>query len=157
MKLKLSLSKLKNKLVDTVEQQELTGTSGRYKLIVKCAPFAVQENDAEFRSFPDFDFLLVPGSTLYSKTESGLEKQKVTAGFDQATQINFFTEVRPLKDTDKPAADDDDLGGRCRTKKGRMLARDYNLEEVLNKGERARGKRNNCPFTASHVSWTRLG
>ena len=157
MKLKLSLSKLKNKLVDTVEQQELRGTSGRYKLIEKSAPLAVQENDAEFRSFPDFDFLFVPGNTAYSKTESGLEKQKVAAAFDQATQINFFTEITPLKDSDKPDADDEVTAERCRTMTGRALAKDYNLEEVLNKGERARVKRNNWPFTASDVSWTRLG
>eukprot|EP00091_Calanus_sinicus_P006852 TRINITY_DN17638_c0_g1_i1.p1 TRINITY_DN17638_c0_g1~~TRINITY_DN17638_c0_g1_i1.p1 ORF type:complete len:153 (-),score=53.58 TRINITY_DN17638_c0_g1_i1:119-577(-) len=152
MKLKLSFSKLRSKLVDTEEQRELRGTSGRYKLIEKSAPLAVQENDAKFRSFPDFTFLHVQGNAEYCETESRFEEHS-----DHGRQINFFTEVTPLKDTAESDEDDDDLVVRCRTKARRMLAKDQNLEEVLNKGERARAKRNIWTFTGSDVRWTRLG
>ena len=80
MKLKLSLSKLRNNwLVDNVEQTELRGTTGHYKLLHRAAPLATPENDAEFRSFPDFQFLHVERDPSYGPTET--------------TQLNFFTEL----------------------------------------------------------------
>eukprot|EP00092_Neocalanus_flemingeri_P082324 GFUD01103045.1.p1 GENE.GFUD01103045.1~~GFUD01103045.1.p1 ORF type:complete len:122 (+),score=31.68 GFUD01103045.1:42-407(+) len=62
MKLKLSLSKIKKSCLDRDEQKEIRGTPGKYKLMEKSAPLAEEENYAEFRNFPDFDFLLVPGN-----------------------------------------------------------------------------------------------
>ena len=63
MKLKLSFPKFRLKLEDTEEKKELRGTEGRYTLKEKAAPLAQQENDAEFRDFPDFDFTHIAGKT----------------------------------------------------------------------------------------------
>ena len=95
MKLKLSFTKVKENLLDTDEQKMIRGTLGRYKLIEKSAPLAEQENDTEFRSFPDFDFLQVPvnysiSRNLFFIQESGY----VPESYQQPSKMISFSDVK---------------------------------------------------------------
>merc|ERR1711915_1065374 len=154
MKLKLSFPKFRLKLEDTEEKKELRGTEGRYTLKEKAAPLAQQENDAEFRDFPDFDFIQIAGNTWcnsqienhkdYQRSLSLTESDDTFDDFDAVTaddkpiMINFFTEVMQKEKLKNKTECELSFSTNRRQM---MKEENLRLEELLNKGEEARRRR----------------